>query len=141
MTETMPQWKQTLRWIAFLPVAIIAAVFAQWALRMLNELSMEWSGLNPYGFWSKLGEAVISSAAMGATFVYVGARIAPAKRTHVAYVLTVIAILFSGFASYPAIAQHNWWALIACLATVAGAVGLVYSVASGELDLDAHNLS
>lgn len=78
---------------------------------------------------------------MGAAFVYVGARIVPANRKPVGYVLAVTIVLIAGFLAYPSVTQKNWWALVGCVALAGGGAGVAYSVAAGELDFDTHTLT
>ncbi|WP_325164390.1 hypothetical protein [Frateuria sp.] len=96
---------------------------------------------NPDSFLNKLWLDVVASALMGAAFVYVGARIAPASRKPVGYVLTVTIILIAGFLAFPAVTQHDWWALIGCVAMASGGAVVAHSAAIGELDFDTHRLT
>jgi hypothetical protein len=84
---------------------------------------------------------VIANALMGAAFVYAGARVAPANRKEISYVMAVVAILIAGFLSFPAIVQKNWWALVGCITMAVGAGLVAISAAQGDLDLDTHKLS
>lgn len=116
MEKKMPMWQVVLRWLTFLPGALLAALLVSAVMRLLNHLSMFLSGMNPDGFLNKLWLEVIASALMGAAFVYAGSRIAPMYRKSVGYTLTVTIILLAGFLAFPAIIQQNWWALIGCIA-------------------------
>ncbi|MBX3713662.1 MAG: hypothetical protein KF800_17010 [Lysobacter sp.] len=141
MEKQMPMWQIVLRWLAFLPGALLAALLVSALMRLLNRLSMFLSGMNPDGFLNKLWLEVIASALMGAAFVYAGSRIAPMHRKPIGYTLTVTIILLAGFLAFPAITQQNWWALIGCIAMAAGGAVVAHSVATGELDLDTHTLT
>ena len=141
MEKQMPAWQAILRWIAFLPGALAASLLVSVAMRLVNRVIMFLNGMNPDGFLNKLWLDVVASALMGAAFVYVGARIAPASRKPVGYVLTVAIILIAGFLAFPAVTQHNWWALIGCVAMAGGGAVVAHSVAIGELDLDTHRLT
>lgn len=141
MEKQTPTWQAILRWIAFLPGALAASLMVSVVMRLVNRVIMFLNGMNPDGFLNKLWLDVISSALMGAAFVYVGARIAPTNRKPVGYVLTVTIILIAGFLAFPAVAQHNWWALIGCVAMACGGAFVAHSAATGELDFDTHRLT
>lgn len=141
MDTEAPGWQSALRWVALLPAAIAGSLLASVVVRLLNWISMWLTGMNPDGFLSKLWMDVVSSALIGVAFVYIGGRVAPKNRKEVGYVLTVVVILVAGFLAFPAVAQHNWWALLGCIAMAAGGAGVAYSLASGELDLESHTLT
>ena len=141
MERGMPTWQVVLRWLTFLPGALLAALLVSVVVRLLNRITMFLGGENPDGFLNKLWLEVIASALMGAAFVYAGSRIAPAHRKPIGYTLTVMIILLGGFLAFPAVIQHNWWALVSCVAMAVGGAGIAHSVATGELDLDTHKLT
>ena len=130
-----------LRWLGFLPGALVAA-WAAWLLVFFgNRLSMWMMGIDPDGFLCKLFVEVMSHGSMGAAFVYAGSRIAPVNRKVIAYALAEVAILIAGFLAFPAVAQQNWWAIVGAIALAGGAGLVVYQVAEGEIDLDTHRLT
>jgi hypothetical protein len=76
----MEQLKIGARWVAFLPIAFLAAWLAWVLSKFVNSMTGGW--LHPV---VERGAIVaLASATMGAAFVYVGAKIAPAYRTTVA---------------------------------------------------------
>jgi hypothetical protein len=123
-----------IRWVAFLPCAAAAALFAGFVMRLFQKGIMRIQDLNPDGFLNHLWLEVISSGVIGVAFVYVGARIAPKNRKTVGYVLTVTAILIAGFFSFPAIMQKEWWSLVGCISIAIGASIAAYSISDGVLD-------
>ena len=141
MEKQMPAWQAILRWIAFLPGASAAALLVSVAMQLINRILMFLNGMNPDGFLNKLWLDVVSSGLMGVAFVYVGARIVPAHRKPVGYILAVTIILIAGFLAFPAVTQHDWWALVGCVAMAGGGAVVAHSVATGELDLDTHTLT
>ena len=128
--------KNALRWLGFIPGALLAAFLTGAIMRLLYR-----SGpFNTEAFFGRLWVEIIASGLMGAAFVYSGARIAPTSRKTVGYILTVVAILIAGFASFPAILSGDLWALVDCLAVAGGAALVAYLMAEGELDLNTHKL-
>jgi hypothetical protein len=126
--------KNVLRWVVCLPGAAIAA----WLAWVVVSVIGRWAAsgyVDPDGFLMKAYYTLINHGVLGAAFVYFGARIAPSHRKVVAIVLAVIAVLFMALSTYFAFAQENWWAFAACIATAVGSGAVVYSIASGELDL------
>lgn len=130
-----------LRWASFIPLAAAAALLAWFLSAVLYKFSMNWIGIDTDGFMVRLAIQLTSNGAMGATFVYTGSRIAPAKRKVVVHILAVIAVLIAGLSAFPAIVQRNWWDVVGVIAMAAGAGLVIYLVAEGELDLDTHRLT
>jgi len=92
----MKQLKIGARWVAFLPVAFVAAWLAWVLSKFVNSMTGGW--LHPV---VERGAIVaLASATMGAAFVFAGAKTAPAYRTMVAYFLGVLGLVimaaFSG---------------------------------------------
>jgi hypothetical protein len=130
----MASVQPVLRWILFLPGAFLAA-YLIWLI-----IVFAFSRGDPDWILSKVFIEVVGHGAMGVAFVYAGSRIAPGYRKIVAYLLTTLAILFAGFSLFPAVAAHNWWAVVGGICLATGAALVAYSVAEGELDLDTHRL-
>lgn len=136
-----PMWQIVLRWLAFLPGAVAASIVVNVALSVINRLLMSLNGQNPDGIINKLWLDIVVNALVGAAFVYVGSKIAPSHRKPVSYALAFVAVLFAGASSFLAINQHNWWGLVGCVVTAAGAAYVAYAVATGDLDLDTHSFT
>ena len=125
-----------LRWVAFLPAALLAAWVA-WLLVMLgNRLTMGMQGINPDSFLSRTFIEFISHAAMGAAFVYAGAKVAPAHHRIVAYVLAGLGLVAAGFLLFPAFMVANYWAIWAGISLAIGVGATAYSVSIGEVELE-----
>lgn len=125
-----------LRWVAFLPAALLAAWVA-WLLVMLgNRLTMGMQGINPDSFLSRAFIEFISHAAMGAAFVYAGAKVAPAHHRIVAYVLAGLGLVAAGFLLFPAFMVANYWAIWAGISLAIGVGATAYSVSTGEVELE-----
>ena len=123
-----------LRWLGFVPGAFLCA-WLVWFLISFGNMSLGLLRID-----SDVAN-LICRGAQGAIFVYAGSRIAPTNRKIVAYVLTVVAVLFAGFMAFPAIVHQSWGDVVDLIAMVVGASFVAYQVAEGEVDLDAHRLT
>lgn len=135
--ETTPTNKtlDTLRWIGFVPLAILAAWLAWFTFTVLGIFSFVRFGVDPETFQAKLSVVTTGHAATGAAFVYVGAKIAPYHRIIVAFVLGGIGIIVAGFLLFPAVMARDWWAVWGGLFVAIGAGVVVYAVHVGETDI------
>ena len=125
-----------LRWVAFLPAALLAAWLA-WLLVMFgNRLTMGMQGINPDSFLSRAFIEFISNAAMGAAFVYGGAKVAPAHHRVVAYVLAGFGLVAAGFLLFPAFMVSDYWAIWGGISLVFSVGVTAYSVSTGEVELE-----
>lgn len=124
-----------LRWIGFVPVAVLAAWLAWIVVNILGRFSLSWAGIGPEDFQGKLYFMTAGHAAMGATFVYIGAKIAPYHRVLVAFILGGIGIIVAGFLLFPAVMVRDWWAVWGGLFVAIGAGAVVYAVHAGETDI------
>ena len=111
--ETIPKKKSfvILRWIAFLPCAVIASLLGWYVANILGRIGISVVGLDLKSFIAQLYFNTIGSAAMTMAFVYVGAAIAPFYRKHVTYILSVVWFLFSGFTLFTGVMMKNGWAI------------------------------
>lgn len=114
------------RWALFIPVSCLTAVAANFVAVWVNHISMTMSGIDPTDFRSKVMTFGMAGVAMGASFVFVGTKLAPAHKRESALGLAGLALLVAGFLSFPAMAQSEYWALwqAACIAVGAGGVAL-----------------
>ena len=125
-----------LRWIGFLPVAVLAAWLAWIVVNILGRFSLGWAGITPEDFQGKLYFVTVGHAAMGAAFVYVGAKIAPYHKVVVSFILGGTGIIVAGFLLFPAVMVKDWWAVWGGLCVAIGAGVVVYSVHIGETDIE-----
>ena len=130
-----------LRWILFLPGALIAAYLIYLVIVFTNRWAAFMSQGDPEWILSKVFTEVVSHGAMGAVFVYAGSRIAPGYRKIVSYLLSALVILFGGFALFPAVAARDWWAVVGCICVVSGGALVGYSVVEGDINLDTYRLT
>ncbi|MDQ1351919.1 MAG: hypothetical protein QG657_2225, partial [Acidobacteriota bacterium] len=82
-----------LRWIAFIPGAALGAWLAWIVLNILGRFSFSYAGVEPDSFIAQLYFNTAGHAAMGAAFVYVGAKIVPSYQRAVAYVLAGLGLV------------------------------------------------
>ena len=98
------------RWICFLPAALLAAVIVRLLVAALNRFTFGVTLLlDPDSFLARVFIEFISDSAMGAAFVYVGARVAPSHHKIVAYVLAGVGLVAAGFLLFPAVEDSNYW--------------------------------
>ncbi|OQW66961.1 MAG: hypothetical protein BVN29_04810 [Nitrospira sp. ST-bin5] len=129
--------KAILRWAALAPGAIAAGWLAWVLVNFLNRLTMSFQGLDPNSFLGRAYIETLSGLIMGAAFVYVGAKIAPAHNKNVSFVLAGIAFMMSGIALFPAIVKPDYWAIWSGLCVGFGAGSVVYSISKGQINLEA----
>ena len=124
------------RWIVFLPVAVLAAWLAWYVVNILGRFSLGFVGIGPEDFRGKLYFMTAGHAAMGAAFAYIGTKIAPYHRVVVAFILGGIGIIVAGFLLFPAVMVRDWWAVWGGLFVAIGAGAVVYFVHAGETDIE-----
>ena len=124
------------RWAGFLPAAFLAAWLAWIVINILGRFSLGYVGVTAEDFQGKLYFMTAGHAAMGAAFVYVGAKIAPAYRVIVAFVMGGIAIVVSGFLLFPAVMVKDWWAVWGGFFVAIGAGIVVWAVHTGGADIE-----
>lgn len=129
-----PKVIMVLRWLFFLPLGAVAAWAAWGIVNGLNRITMWMTGIPPDWFFARLFIELAAGCSMGAAFVYVGTKVAPARKTEVVFVLAGIAILASGIALYPSIVAAAGWAIVSGLAIAFGATVVAWSVYTGETD-------
>lgn len=133
--ENQSQTKVVIRWVSFLPAAVLAA-WATWLIvALLNKLTMGMQGIDPNSFLSRVYIEFISHAAMGAAFVYVGAKVAPIHHKIVAYALAAFGLVAAGFMLFTAVMVSNYWAVWGGLSLILGVGVTAYSVNVGDLKL------
>lgn len=134
--EQQSQMKVILRWVSFVPAALLAAWLAWLVVAFLNKVTMGMQGIDPNSFLSRVFIEFISHAVMGAAFVYVGAKVAPMHHKVVAYVLAGAGLVLAGFMLFPAFMVSNYWAVWAGLSLILGVGATAYSVSVGEVELE-----
>ncbi|MDW7761503.1 MAG: hypothetical protein SCM96_12835 [Acidobacteriota bacterium] len=100
-----------LRWIAFIPLAITASVLGWYLVNILGRLGLYFVQFDTESFIAQLYFNAAGNTAMAIAFVYTGSKIAPLHNKTVAYFLSVVWLVFSGFALYAGIMVKNSWAI------------------------------
>lgn len=124
-----------LRWICFIPSAVLAAWVTWLLVAVLNKITIGMQGIDPNSFLPRAFIEFISHSVMGAAFVYVGAKVAPVHRKIVAYVLAGIGLVAAGFMLFPAFMVSDYWAVWASFSLILGVGVTAYSVSIGEVEL------
>ncbi len=127
---------EILRWLVFIPGAILGAWLAWILLNILGRFSLDYVGVEHDSFIAQFYFNTSGHAAMGASFVYVGAKISPSYQRIVAYVLAGFGILIGGFMLFPAIMVGSGWAIWGSICIVIGIGAVVYSIYIGETDIE-----
>ncbi len=125
-----------LRWVAFLPGAAVAAWLAWILINILGRFSLSYVGITSDSIWGQFYFNTAGHSAMGAAFVYIGAKIVPSYRKVVAYVLAGAALVLGGFLLFPAVMVRDWWAVWGCICIVLGVGAVVYLIHQGETDIE-----
>ncbi|MCS6943922.1 MAG: hypothetical protein RMK97_00640 [Sutterellaceae bacterium] len=108
-------WKATLRWIAFVPAAVLAGLAARAVMVLMNRFVTDGDSVLELAF-----RELIGGVSMGATFVYVGALVAPAHRKAVAVGLASVGLLIMGFLLFPAVWTKHYLAMWGVATTSGG---------------------
>ena len=124
-----------LRWIVFIPLASLSAWLAWIIFNFLGKFSFFYAGADIDSFLGQLYLNTIGHIAMGAAFVYAGAKIVPSHKLIVVYVLAGLGLVFSGILLYPAVMVADWWAVWGGVSLIAGIGIIVYSIYAGEIDI------
>jgi len=125
-----------LRWIVFAPGAILASYLAGVLTTNIGRFCIYRQTMEPNSLWAQLYCNIAGPAAMGAAFVYAGARIAPANRLVVSYVLASVGLAIAGFFLFPAVMGANLWAIVGDICIALGVVSAVYLIRTGETDIE-----
>lgn len=124
-----------LRWIALIPAAFLGGWLAWIVVAWGNRITMSMSGVDPSGFLARAFIEFISHCALGAAFIYFGARVAPSRRKVVAYGLTAVGLLMAGGLVLTAVLSSTYWSVWAGLSLAVGLVVAAFAVNTGEMKL------
>ena len=125
-----------LRWLAFVPGALLSAWLAWILINTIGRFSLGYGGVDPDSFLGQFYFNTAGHAAMGTAFVYVGAKIAPANRIIVAYCMAGVGLIISGFMLFPAIMIKNYWAIWGGICTIGGVGVVTYAIYKGETEIE-----
>lgn len=105
-------------------------------MNILGRFSLSYAGIEPESFIAQLYFNTGGHAALGAAFVYVGAKIAPSHQRMVAYLLAGLGLVLGGFALFPAIVVGSGWAIWGAVCVVVGIGLVVHLIHKGETDIE-----
>ena len=130
-----------LRWLAFLPAAILAAVVAQYLTNILNTFSMYYVYVRPGSLLGKVWILFIGNVVFGATLVFIGTFIAPTHKRVVAPVLAGLLLIGTGAVVVLALQSKQYWNIFATVASNIGAIGMAISINKGKTPIQRHTHS
>jgi hypothetical protein len=135
-TKTSHRIVEILRWVVFLPGAALGAGVAWILINTVGRFSLGFVGIGPNSFLAQFYFNTAGHAAMGAAFVYIGAKIVPSNKKIVAYILAGLGLVLGGFALFPAIMVGSGWAIWGSICVVNGIGAVVYLINRGETDIE-----
>lgn len=121
-----------LRWVVMLPTALLAGLVSHGLVYWVNRLTMS-RYLDPDSFFGDASVQFFAKAAMGWVLVYVGARVAPGYRKHVALVMGGIVLLLAGSLLLPFIASGAWPKLIGIGGLILGGCVAAHGICTAEI--------
>lgn len=136
VTQVKTKAIKILRWVSFLPAAILAAWLAWLLINVLERIGFARYAIHPESFIAQFFCNTTGHSAMGVVFILVGARIAPEKQIAVAYILSGIGLAICGFSFFPAIMMGNGWAIWGCICVIFGICVTAYSIYKSDIDLN-----
>jgi len=124
-----------IRWITILPLAILGS----WLVMMLVYYWGMILGYIGLGFnkESLIGQYYFNSAphiALGVTYVYIGAVIAPNHQKMIAFLLACIGLVLCGFSLYPYMIRNSGWEIWNIICTIIGIILAVSYVYKRDID-------
>lgn len=132
--QSRSQTNATLRWIAILPTALIAALVAYFVIKTANFIFSGMQGVDTGSYLFRAAVDLMSSTAMGAGFVYAGTWVSPDHKKPVAYVLAAIGLVLAGTLLFPALWLSNYLATGSVIALVFGIVVVTYQIHTNEIN-------
>lgn len=100
-----------LRWILFIPLAIGSSFIGWYLVNIFGRFGLFFVQVEPDSFVAQFYFNFAGNAAMAIAFVYIGSKVAPFYRKTVAYILSGIWLLFSGFAIFSSIMVKSGWGI------------------------------
>ena len=125
-----------LRWIAFIPAALLSCVVGRFVFVLINRWGMIQYGAEPGTFVWRIFDQYVSGLVLGAIFVYVSAYVAPSKKKPVAVVGAAIVLVLGGFLLFPSILVGEYWAIFEIICMGLGACGVAHAIFADEITFD-----
>jgi membrane protein CcdC involved in cytochrome C biogenesis len=121
-----------IRWILFLPTAIIGSILVTGLWNILGNSSLASQGIIEGSFWYAFQQNVVGSLVAATSFVYIGAMIVPRKQKAVAVILGALVLIFGTVLFTSSIlltpgGQIGWF-IVADLSLIVGAVTAAYYI-------------
>lgn len=135
-TKTSNKIVEILRWVVFLPGAALGAWVAWILINTLGGFGLGFVGIGRNSFLAQFYFNTAGHAAMGAAFVYVGAKIVPSNQRIVAYILAGLGLVLDGVALFPSIMVGNGWAIWGSICIVNGIGAMVYLINRGDTGIE-----
>jgi hypothetical protein len=136
MKSTWDKFKIIVRWSIFAPAALVASVLAGGIVKYtLPFVPFPDIDIDDTSVASHASVDAIVGLAMGAAFVYIGARIAPSHK-QVAYVLLAIMLVTIGMTIHSAVLSHSYWAVWSSIFSALAGLSIAIAASKGELNLD-----
>ena len=79
-------------------------------------------------FFAKIYNETVGSIALGAAFIFIGAKVAPAYKKNTAYILSVIGLVFIGMMLSLALMDRNRLAIWSGLCNIIGIGSMIYFI-------------
>ncbi len=125
-----------LRWFSFLPLAFLGSWLAWFLVNILGRISLGYTGFDPESFVGQLYFNTAGHLAMGAAFVYTGARIAPYHKKTIAMLLGFLGLVIGGILLFPLLMSKSGWGIWGAICIIIGISILVLYVYKGEIELN-----
>lgn len=134
-THASGSLSRVIRWMLFLPAAILAALSAFWLVFVLNHVTVFMVTYEPVGgflsFVIRMGARIVC----GAVFIYVAGYVAPAYENRVAVTLAGLAVLFAGGSILSAFLIDDWTSILEITLVAGGACAAAHDIVSGRAPL------
>ena len=124
-----------LRWLAFLPAAILAAAVAHFLTTILNTFLGPSEFVEPQSLLGKIWILFIGNVVFGAVFVFVGAFVAPVHKRVVAAVLAGLLLVLTGAVVAMALLSGQYGNIFGMVASNIGGISVALSIHKGETPL------
>lgn len=124
-----------LRWIIFLPCAAIASFLSWYVVILLGRFGLSYVMVDLDSFIAQLYFNSIGHGAMAVAFVWIGFKVAPSNSKNIAYILSGLYLIFSGFTLYTAIMTKYGWAIFGSVWSIVVVIYFAISVYRDEFEL------
>ena len=124
-----------IRWATFLPIAIMSSYLAFIVVNILNNFSLLFVSINSDAFFYKVYLEWVSNIAMGAAFIYVGAKIVPKYKKEVSFCLAIVGLVVMGAMMYSSIMSKAYWSVWAGTCFIIGLSTTAYMISVERIEI------